>query len=76
MNGYQCEGWLSRSEKCTEEATLASERSHNGKLEGTMFLCKKCSDYYRKDKTRQHKIMPIEESKYYKKSEESRYHIK
>jgi hypothetical protein len=63
----QCEGWLNRSEQCTKTAIYAQERSKNGKLEGTMFLCKECDAWYRKDKTRQCKTMPIEQSKWYKK---------
>ena len=67
MTQYQCEGWLSRSEQCKDIAIYAVERSKNGKLEGTMFLCKKCKEWYSKDKTRRIKTIPIEQSRYYKK---------
>jgi hypothetical protein len=67
MTDYQCEGWLSPRDQCTEIAIYAQERTKNGKLEGTMFLCKECNEYYRKDKTRQCKTIPIEQSRYYKK---------
>jgi hypothetical protein len=67
MTDYQCEGWLSRSEQCTDKAIYDLETIRDGQSRGHMFLCKKCKDWYTQYKGDQYKVIPIEQSKWYKK---------